>query len=83
MKILEVVQPQELRCNFDNVLLVLLPGSWRVNVGDEESLQIAHLAQERSKCGQGGQMPGAIQVYLLDTVQLHYAQNLHNFIHGK
>lgn len=27
---------------------------------ENESLQITHAAQERSKCGQGGQMPGAI-----------------------
>ena len=83
MEIPEAVQPQELRSNFDNVLFLLLLGIRHVDVGDEESLQIGHLAQERSKHGQGGQMPGAIHIYLLDTVQLHHAQDLHNIIHGK
>ena len=83
MKIPEVVQPQELRCNFHNVLIDLLLGRWQVDVGDEESLHFVYLAQERSKHGQGGQIPGAIHMYLLDTVQLHHAQDLHNIFHGK
>ena len=62
MEIPEAVQPQELRSNFDNVLFFPLLRIRHVDVGDEESLQIAHLAQERSKHGQGRQMPGAIHM---------------------
>ena len=83
MEILEVSKPQELRGNLDKVILLLLREGRQVDGGETESLQITHLSQERSKCGQGGQMPGAIHIYLLDTVQLHHAQDLHNIIHGK
>ena len=48
MEILEVVQPQELRSNFDNVLLIPLLRIRQVDMGDKQFLHIAHLAQERS-----------------------------------
>ena len=83
MEIPEMVQPEELRGNLDKVLLFLLPRCRQVDVGEKESLHITHLAQERSKHGQGGQMPGAIHLYLLNTVQLHHTQDLHNIFHGK
>ena len=30
---------------------------------------------------EGGQIPGATHLHLLDTVQLHHAQDLHNIVH--
>ena len=81
MEILEVSKPQELRGNLDKVILLLLREGRQVDGGETESLQITHLSQERSKCGQGGQMPNAIHLHLLDTVQLHHAQDLHNIFH--
>ena len=81
MKIPEVAQPQELGGNLHNVILLVLPKGRYMDREENESLQITHAAQERSKCGQGGQMPGAIHLHLLDTVQLHQAQDLHNIFH--
>ena len=81
MKIPEVAQPQELGGNLHNVILLVLPKGRYMDREENESLQITHEAQERSKCGQGGQMPGAIHLHLLDTVQLHQAQDLHNIFH--
>ena len=68
MEILEVSKPQELRGNLDKVILLLLREGRQVDGGETESLQITHLSQERSKCGQGGQMPNAIHLHLLETV---------------
>ena len=82
MEIPEVVQPEELRGNLDNVLLFLLVKCRDVDVGEKESPHVTHLAQERSKHGQGGQMPGGVHLHLLDTVQLHPAQDRHNIFHG-
>ena len=82
MEILEVAQPQELGGNlhWEVILLLLLKG--RHMDGEEtDSLQITHLTQERGECGQGGQTPGATHLHLLDTVQLHHAQDLHNIVH--
>ena len=81
MKIPEVAQPQELGGNLHNVILLVLPKGRHMDREENESLKITHVAQERSKSGQGGQMPGAIHLHLLDTVQLHQAQDLHNIFH--
>ena len=81
MKIPEVAQPQELGGNLHNVILLVLPEGRHVDREEKESSQITHVAQERSKCGQGGQTPGATHVHLLDTVQLHHAQDLHDIVH--
>ena len=81
MEIPEVAQPQKLRGNLHNVVLFLLLEGRHVDGEENESLQITHLTHERSKCGQGGQIPGATHVHLLDTVQLHHAQDLHNIVH--
>ena len=81
MEISEVVQPQKLRGNLHNVVLFLLLEGRHVDGEENESLQITHLTQERSKHGQGGQIPGATHLHLLDTVQLHHAQDLHDIVH--
>ena len=81
MEILEVAQPQELRGNLHNVVLFLLLEGRHVDGEENESLQITHLTQERSKHGQGGQIPGATHLHLLDTVQLHHAQDRHDIVH--
>ena len=81
MEISEVVQPQKLRGNLHNVVLFLLLEGRHVDGEENESLQITHLTQERSKHGQGGQIPGATHLHLLDTVQLHHAQDLHHIVH--
>ena len=81
MKIPEVAQPQELGGNLHNVIVLLLPEGRYLNGEEAESLQIIHVAQERSKRGQGGQIPGATHLHLLDTIQLHHAQDLHNTVH--
>ena len=81
MEILEVTEPQELRGDLIKVILLLLCEGRQVDGGETESLQITHLFQERGKCGQGGQMPNPIHLHLLDTVQLHHAQDLHNIVH--
>lgn len=47
-----------------------------------EVAQPQELAQERGKHGQGGQMPAAIHIHLLDTVQLHHIQDLSDIFHG-
>ena len=81
MEIPEVLQPEELRGKLDNMLLLLFLKCRHVDGGDIELLHIAHLAQESSKRGQGGQLPGAIHFQLLDTVQLHLSQDRHNIFH--
>ena len=82
MEILEVAQPQELRghLHWEIILLLLLKGR-HVDGEETDSLQITYLTQERSKRGQGGQIPGATHLHLLDTVQLHHAQDLHDIVH--
>ena len=82
MEIPEVVQPEELRENLDNMLLLMLLKCRHEDEGQKQFLHVGHLAQERSKHGQGGQLPGAIHLDLLDTVQLHLSQDLHNIFHG-
>jgi len=81
MEIPEVAQPPELGGDLHNVIVLLLLEGGHVDVGETESLQVTHLTQERSQCGQGGQTPGATHVHLLDTVQLHHAQDLHDIVH--
>ena len=83
MEIPEVAQPLELGGNVHHVIVLLLPEGRHMDVGETESLQVTHLTQERSKCGQGGQIPGAIHLHLLDTVQLHHAQDLHDIFHWR
>ena len=52
-----------------------------MNAGENETLNVAHLTQERSKLGQGGQLLGETQFHLLYTVQLHHHENfLHIFL---
>ena len=46
-----------------------------------ESLHVTRLAQERSECGQAGQMPVLVDFYILDTVQLYHTQDLHSIFH--
>ena len=82
IEIPEVVKSEELRGKLDNVLLFLLFKGRQVDMGEKESLHITHLAQERSKHGQGRQMPGAINLHFLDTVQLHPTQDFLNVFHG-
>ena len=81
-EILEVAQPEELRSNLGNMLFFLIFEFRHVRVRETESLHIAHLAQERSKHSQAGQMPGAVYSHLLNTVQLHHTQDLHNTVSG-
>ena len=81
MEIPEVAQPLELGGNLYNVIMLLLLEGRYLDGEETESLQITHVAQERSKCGQGGQIPGATHLHLLDTVQLHHAQDLHDIVH--
>ena len=81
MEIPEVAQPLELGGNLYNMIVLLLLEGRYLDGEETESLQITHVAQERSKCGQGGQIPGATHLHLLDTVQLHHAQVLHNIVH--
>ena len=81
MEIQEVAQPQELRGNLDQVIRLLLREGRQVEGGETESLQVTHLTQERSECGQGGQTPGATHVHLLDSVQLQAAEDLHDIVH--
>ena len=63
MEIPEVAQPLELGGNLYNVIMLLLLEGRYLDGEEMESLQITHVAQERSKCGQGGQ----IQVQLTCT----------------
>ena len=79
-EILEMVQLKKLRSKLDNFLLLLLVGRY-VSAGEMESLHVAHLTQERSKFGQGGQMPNPIDLHLLDAVQLHHIQDFHDIFH--
>ena len=81
MEIPEVAQPLELGGNLYNVIVLLLLEGRYLDGEETESLQITHVAQERSKCGQGGQIPGATHLHLLDAVQLHHAQDLHDTVH--
>ena len=81
MEIPEVAQPPELGGDLHNVIVLLLLEGRHVDVGEMESLQVTHLTQERSECGQGGQTPGATHLHLLDTVQLHHAQDLQDLVH--
>ena len=81
MKIPEVAQPQELGGNLHNVILLVLPKGRHVDREENESLKITHAAEERSKSGQGGQMPNPIHLHLLDTVQLHHIQDLRDIFH--
>ncbi len=81
MEIPEVAQPPELGGNLHHVIVLLLLEGRHVDVGETESLQVTHLTQQRSKRGQGGQIPGATHLHLLDTVQLHHAQDLHDIVH--
>ena len=68
-EILEVVQLEEPRGKLDNLLLLLLLLKGRHKTGGEdESLYAVHLTQERSKQAQGGQLPDAIHLHLLETV---------------
>ena len=77
-----MVQLEKLRGKLDNLLLLLLLlKSRHVTAGEKESLHVAHLTQERSKLGQGGQMPNPIHLHLLDAVQLHHIQDLHDIFH--
>ena len=77
-----MVQLEKLRGKLDNLLLLLLLLKGRhVNAEEKESLHIAHLTQERSKFGQGGQMPNPIDLHLLDAVQLNLFQDLHDIFH--
>ena len=82
MEIPEVAQPPELGGDLHNVIVLLLLEGGHVDVGETESLQVTHLTQERSECGQGGQTPGATHVHLLDTVQLHHIQDLRDTVWG-
>ena len=82
MEIPEVAQPPELGGDLHNVIVLLLLEGGHVDVGETESLQVTHLTQERSECGQGGQTPGATHVHLLDTVQLHHIQDLRDTVQG-
>ena len=79
-----MVQLEKLRGKLDNLLflLLLLLKGRHVNAGEMQSLHVVHLTQERSKLGQGGQMPNPIHLQLLDTVQLHHIQDLHDIFHG-
>ena len=81
MEILEVAQPQELGGNLHNVIVLLLLEGRYLDGEEMESLLLTHVAQERSKCSQGGQIPCATHLHLLDTIQLHHAQDLHNIVH--
>lgn len=76
------MQPEKLRRDLDKLMLFLLFKARHVDVGEKESLQITHLAQERSKHGQGGEMSSAVHLHLLDTVQVHHIQDLHNILTG-
>ena len=58
MEILEVAQPLELGGNVHHVIVLLLLEGRHMDVGETESLQVTHLTQKRSKCGQGGQILG-------------------------
>ena len=58
MEIPEVAQPPELGDSMHHVIVVLPLEGRHVDVGETESLQVTHLTQERSKCGQGGQILG-------------------------
>ena len=53
-----------------------------MNVGEMASLHVARLTQERSKCGQDGQMPDPGDLHLLDTVQLPHIQDLRDTVQG-
>ena len=79
-----MVQLEKLRGKLDNLLflLLLLLKGRHVNAGEMQSLHVVHLTQERSKLGQGGQMPNPIHLQLLDAVQLHHIQDLHDIFHG-
>ena len=79
-----MVQLEKLRGKLDNLLflLLLLLKGRHVNAGEMQSLHVAHLTQERSKLGQGGQMPNPIHLQLLDAVQLHHIQDLRDIFHG-
>ena len=74
-EILEVVQLEEPRGKLDNLLLLLLKGRHK-NGGEDESLYAVHLTQERSKQGQGGQLPDAIHLHLLETAAAAAAKSL-------
>ena len=76
----EVLQPEGLKGKLQKSLMVLFLNSRPMNGGENEFLNIAHLAQERGKLGQGGQLLGEIQFHLLDTVQLHYSENFLNSV---
>ena len=58
------------------------PHGQTVSVGEMGSLHVARLTQERSKRGQDGQMPDPGCLRLLDTVQLHHIQDLHDTVQG-
>ena len=81
-EILEVLQPEDLRGKLNKSLMVLFLSNRPMNRGEKESLNISHLAQERSKLGQGGQLLGETQFYLLYTVQLHHTENFLNIFLG-
>ena len=81
-EILEVLQPEDLRGKLKKSLMVLFLSNRPMNRGEKESLNISHLAQERSKLGQGGQLLGETQFYLLYTVQLHHTENFLNVFFG-
>ena len=53
-----------------------------MNAGETGFLHVARLTQERSKHGQDGQMPDPGHLHLLDTVQLHHIQDLHDTVQG-
>ena len=81
-EIAEVLQPEDLRGKLQKSLMVLFLNSRPMNEGEKESLNIALLAQERSKLGQSGQLLGEIQFHLLDTVQLYHTENFLNIFLG-
>ena len=64
----EVPQLEDLRGQLQKILMVLLLHSRPTNAGENETLNVAHLTQERSKLGQGGQLLGETQCHHLYTV---------------
>ena len=77
VELLQVGQVRELGRELGDAVLLLFGSCVRqhVDAPEQQPGQVAHPAQVQHKPFQSGQIPGAMHLQVLDTVQLHHLQD--------
>ena len=83
VELLQVRQVQELGRELGDAVLLLFGGCvWQhVDAPEQQQGQAAHPGQVQHKPSQSSQIPGAINLQVLDTVQLHHLQDPPEILH--